>query len=382
MGHTLGDSSTYVKFYMTDFVAVDFQHIVFGSEPQRDMIELMGRFMRRGDAPTSLTEEQMAEINSDEQLLRLKERRMRAVDKMSKKGWSLQTTPKEGRGAALLEQHDRFSRQVDTLRKTLYDNRLSRAIHEFHASNDGEEIARQLRGVKPSEYLVSSTIHYQLPGRARIAKLFSETAVANNRDGHFALRLKLVQEIAQICQQREPSHRGMSESVQATTTSKASTAPKASSKAAARPGSVTCGAQTVAASRPKNRGAREQILAIPNKPNNTVALTLAASTPAAVLPIHGMHGDTIVASPSSPDTHPQVNATLGSRQTAASLTSKGLACPFCGCNARADHKCGKHLDQLPVPCPYGYETCGGILGTFEDFVNHVQRRHPMRISEM
>jgi hypothetical protein len=229
------------------------------------------------------------------------------------------------------------------LRKTLYDNRLSRTIHEFHTSNDGEEIARQLRGVKPSEYLVSSTVHYELPGRTRIAKLFSETAGANNRDRHFTLRLKLVQEIAQICQQREPYYHGKSKSVQATTINRASTPPKASSKAA-RPGSVTGGAQTVAASRPKNRGAREQILVMPNKLNNTDALTPTTSIPAPVLPIHGMHRDTIIASPISLDTHPQANTTLGSRQTAASLTSIRLGCPFCGCDVRANYKCSRHLN--------------------------------------
>lgn len=33
MGHTLGDSSTYIRFYTTDFIEADFQEIVFGSEP-------------------------------------------------------------------------------------------------------------------------------------------------------------------------------------------------------------------------------------------------------------------------------------------------------------------------------------------------------------
>jgi len=32
MGHALGDSSTYTRFYMTDYNDVDFQEIVFGSE--------------------------------------------------------------------------------------------------------------------------------------------------------------------------------------------------------------------------------------------------------------------------------------------------------------------------------------------------------------
>ncbi|KAM7195074.1 hypothetical protein V8F33_006943 [Rhypophila sp. PSN 637] len=64
-------------------------------------------------------------------------------------------------------------RQADTLRQTLYDKCLTRAIHEFHASKDGDDIARQLNGIKPSEFLV---VYYQLPARARIAKLFLEVA--------------------------------------------------------------------------------------------------------------------------------------------------------------------------------------------------------------
>ena len=56
---------------MNDFIEADFQEIVFGSEPQRDLIHLMSRFMRRGDAPTRLTNEQMAEERNSKNLLKL-----------------------------------------------------------------------------------------------------------------------------------------------------------------------------------------------------------------------------------------------------------------------------------------------------------------------
>ncbi len=42
MGHTLGDASTYVRYYMTDYTGVKYQAIVFGSRPQKDVVELMG----------------------------------------------------------------------------------------------------------------------------------------------------------------------------------------------------------------------------------------------------------------------------------------------------------------------------------------------------
>jgi len=73
MGHALGDSSTYTRFYMTDYNDVDFQEIVFGSEPQRDLIHLMGRLLRHGDAPKRLTEHQKAEVNNDPKLAKLRQ---------------------------------------------------------------------------------------------------------------------------------------------------------------------------------------------------------------------------------------------------------------------------------------------------------------------
>ncbi|KAL9605380.1 MAG: hypothetical protein Q9179_001437 [Wetmoreana sp. 5 TL-2023] len=71
MGRTFGDSSTYVKFYMTDFIKADFQEIVFGSEPQRDLIQLMGRRLRRGHAPTRPTDRQMEEVDNNSKLSKL-----------------------------------------------------------------------------------------------------------------------------------------------------------------------------------------------------------------------------------------------------------------------------------------------------------------------
>ncbi|KAK3933970.1 hypothetical protein QBC46DRAFT_368499 [Diplogelasinospora grovesii] len=90
------------------------EQIVFGSEP---------RLIRRNDVLINLTEEQRAEISNNKKLLKLKRR-------------------KKGRGAELRERYNRFTRQADTLRKTLHDNRLTRAIYKFHALRDSEEIAR------------------------------------------------------------------------------------------------------------------------------------------------------------------------------------------------------------------------------------------------
>ncbi|KAK3933472.1 hypothetical protein QBC46DRAFT_434648, partial [Diplogelasinospora grovesii] len=343
MGHMLGDSSTYVKFYMTDFIEADFQEIVFGSEPQRDLIQLMGRLMRRGDAPTSLISEQMVEINNNKKLLKLKRRKNRVVQRMNEMGWTLKSAPKEGRGAELLQRHGRFARQADTLRKALYDERLTRAIHEFHASRDGEEIARQLNGIKPSEYLAPPTVHYQLPTRARIAKLFSEVANITNRDELFALRMQLVQEVTQLCKQREPSRRQKSKGVNMTTSSKIPAAPKPSTKAVGR--------------RCRTTEAQE---------------TTVPESKVAVAPV-----------PASPSAHPCGLPRTPQDTPAPAPVPTGtlLTCPFCHCDANAEnprgHKCGKSLYELPVRCPYGYESCQGILGNFEHFVSHIRRQHSM-----
>lgn len=162
----------------------------------------MGRLMRRSDAPTRLTEAQIAEISHNKRLVRLKRKRQRALDKIHKMGWTLQTAPKERRGARRLHKYNTFSRQIDTRRKTLYSEHLSYAIQEFHASHDGVEIGRQLNGIKPSEYL-APTVNYQLASRGAIAKIFSEVANVSSQEELFALRIKAVREIASLCHQRE-----------------------------------------------------------------------------------------------------------------------------------------------------------------------------------
>jgi hypothetical protein len=64
---------------MTDFIEADFQEIVFGSEPQRDLIHLMGRLLYRGHAPKRLTKEQMAEVNDNPKLLKLRKNKERVA---------------------------------------------------------------------------------------------------------------------------------------------------------------------------------------------------------------------------------------------------------------------------------------------------------------
>jgi len=207
MGHALGDSSTYTRFYTTDYNDVDFQEIVFGSEPQRDLIHLMGRLLRHGDAPKRLTEHQKAEVNNDPKLAKLRRKRDRDLAEIRKRGWTLQTAADTKRGKHLLKRYNGYKGQVDGLRQKLHDGSLARAIQEFHASIHGEEVSPQLNGIRPSEYLAPPTVRYQLPGRALTAKLFSEVVDAANRDELYQLRMSLIRELALLCHQRENPRR-------------------------------------------------------------------------------------------------------------------------------------------------------------------------------
>ncbi len=128
----------------------------------------MGRLLRRADARTKPTDDQLREVNADRKLVRKKRRRQRMVDRMAARGLSVKTAPQEGLGSRLFRIYAQRSLQVDTLRKTLYNSRLSRAIHDSHASRDREEIERRLNETRPCEFLAPKDIHYQLrPGSAR-----------------------------------------------------------------------------------------------------------------------------------------------------------------------------------------------------------------------
>ena len=85
----------------------------------------------------------------------------------------------------------------------MHDQWLGRAIQQFHASADAEEIKRQLAGIRPSDYLAPLAVQYQLPERARIAKLFSEAVEISDREKLYQLRIDLVKELALICHRRE-----------------------------------------------------------------------------------------------------------------------------------------------------------------------------------
>jgi hypothetical protein len=127
---------------MDDFLKADFQEIIFGSDLQKDLIQLIDRLIRRSNAPTYLNDIQMAEINKNKKLLQLKQGKKRIIWKLNRRGWTLKSTSIHKRGVELFERYRRSARKTDALRKKLYEEYLIRLIHEFHIIRDGEEIAR------------------------------------------------------------------------------------------------------------------------------------------------------------------------------------------------------------------------------------------------
>ena len=149
----------------------------------------------------------MAEINENLKLLRLRQDKERVAKKIEAMGWTLETDLTTTLHRQLLEKHAKYKRQADVLRKVLQDRRLASAIREFHYSKDGQEISRQLNGIPLSDLLAPPTVQYQLPERARIARLFSEVPSISHRDGIFDLRLSLVGELTRLYKLRETPRR-------------------------------------------------------------------------------------------------------------------------------------------------------------------------------
>ncbi|KAK3934110.1 hypothetical protein QBC46DRAFT_429032 [Diplogelasinospora grovesii] len=188
MGHRQGDSRVYVQYYMSTFNDTDCQSICFGSAPQHDLIHLAGRLLRHGDAPTALTDQQKLEVNQDPELVRYREKRTRTLQRMKSQGYR---TRADAEGTELAAQYDRHKKKADSVSKKLKTQRLESVIKEFHDSVHVKEINRQLNGIKPPDVIAPPTIEYDLPERARLARLFSRAADVTNRDELHPLRMDL-----------------------------------------------------------------------------------------------------------------------------------------------------------------------------------------------
>ncbi|KAF3345643.1 hypothetical protein VdG2_06486 [Verticillium dahliae VDG2] len=200
MGHRLGDSSTYVRYYMGDFIGTDNQSIVFGSDLQTDLIHLMSRLQRHGDAPTRLTDDQKLEIQDDPKLARYLQKRGRAMESFKLEGYRSYAAAKD---TAAGKRYSIYRKKAESLRKTLAARRLDRAIREFHDTIHAKEVDRQIQGTKPdAELLAPSETEYELRERAEVARLFSQAADVSNREELHQLRLKLIVALSDLGKRR------------------------------------------------------------------------------------------------------------------------------------------------------------------------------------
>ncbi|KFA69308.1 hypothetical protein S40285_10825 [Stachybotrys chlorohalonatus IBT 40285] len=138
---------------------------------------------------------------NDPTLVRYRNKRSKALASLKKKGFKPVAAAKR---AGVGKRYGKYHRGVDNLRKKLEVKRLERAIAEFHKNIHGEEIAQQLKGIRPCKnVLATRTIEYELEERTEVAELFSQAPTIINREEFFKLRMRLGLGLAQLCKRRE-----------------------------------------------------------------------------------------------------------------------------------------------------------------------------------
>ena len=200
MGHRKGDSSTYLQYYMSNFIDVDCQSICFGTAPQHDFVHLATRLRRHEGAPKELTVDQLAEINEDERLLSYRAEKDRARLEWRRQGYR---SREQAKGTDMRKHFDKHSNLANNLSRKLKASRLQKAIEDFHADIHVEEINRQLRGIKPADVIAPPNIEYDLPGRKLVAQFFSLAAELTDAESLHSLRVDLITALAQLCKRRE-----------------------------------------------------------------------------------------------------------------------------------------------------------------------------------
>lgn len=200
MGHRKGDSSTYLQYYMSNFIDVDCQSICFGTAPQHDLVQLAARLRRHDGAPKELTVDQLATIHNNKKLVEYREGRRRAVLDWKQQGYR---SREEAEGTEMWERYDHYNKEAKKLLNCLKKSLLRKSIEAFYTNAHVEEVERQLRGIKPADIISPPSIQYDLPERARAACLFAKAAELTDRAAVCHLRIELISTVAQLCKRRE-----------------------------------------------------------------------------------------------------------------------------------------------------------------------------------
>ncbi|ODA78130.1 hypothetical protein RJ55_06734 [Drechmeria coniospora] len=186
MGHRRGDSSTYLQYYMSNFIDVDCQSICFGTAPQHDLVQLAARLRRHDGAPKELTVEQIAEMHKNKTLLKYRAKKTGAMLEWKRQGYR---SREHAKGTEMQARYDRYSKKANNLCKILKASLLQRAIRDFHNNVHVEEIDRQLRGIKPADVISPPNIEGSL----------------------YSLRVDLISALARLCKRRESPCRPLRE---------------------------------------------------------------------------------------------------------------------------------------------------------------------------
>jgi hypothetical protein len=198
MGHW--DPTVYRRHYMPDVIDRDCQAIYLGTVPQDNLVQRVGRLPRDLQAPTVLTNAQKSEVMNDPKLLRLCQKRQKIAKKIKKK----YSTIKAAKGTRRHTRHKRLQARIVSKKKKLLERRMEKAIKDFFATINTEDVNKQLQGILPStEVLTPSTIKYELKERATVAKLFFECHDDLKELELFQMRIEIIQNLIILCRRQE-----------------------------------------------------------------------------------------------------------------------------------------------------------------------------------
>ncbi|KAM0539694.1 hypothetical protein ACHAO7_011929 [Fusarium culmorum] len=201
MGHRKGDSSTYLMYYMSNFIDADCQSICFGSAPRHDIVRLAARLRYHKGAPKSLTPEQLSDIDTDQTLRMYLKKRMSAMTNLKDKGYR---SMKDAIGTKMRDRYDKYNKKAAARRQKLKAQHLQQAIEQFHKAIHIEEVDRQLEGMKPAaEVIAPSGNTYEIQERAQVAQIFSELACKPDRNSIYNLRVNLIKTLIALAGRRE-----------------------------------------------------------------------------------------------------------------------------------------------------------------------------------
>ncbi|KAI9732135.1 MAG: hypothetical protein M1834_004231 [Cirrosporium novae-zelandiae] len=140
MGH--GRSSVYQTYYMSSYVNADVQAAYLGVPSNKALFRAVGRMSLRSDAraPTSLTDEQKAELEQDPSLIALRNE-VQSIKEAISKEYGIVTKSK---GTALYKSYINAQNRYRWTRYSLNRKRKAMARQKFFDTIDTIEVDRQL----------------------------------------------------------------------------------------------------------------------------------------------------------------------------------------------------------------------------------------------